>query len=212
MTHCNYLPFRVVCAAAIATQLLSACQSSKKIMDDPVPVRQVRSVTPKDTSVRIAQHVPAQPTEEDQKSEALKNKYARYLKTTPDNIHNIKLYAFIDEWLNTPYLWGGSTKKGIDCSAFVQRLYADVYNIIVPRTSITQFYTNRVEAFKDKNYLHEGDLVFFRTIKGTEVSHVGFYLSNHRFVNASSSKGVSIGNLEDAYWKTKFVAAGRIKQ
>lgn len=143
---------------------------------------------------------------------ALKEKYAKMLHTTPDNIHNVKLYQFIDEWYGTPYLWGGTTKSGIDCSAFVQKLFAAVYNITIPRTSIEQFFTNDVEPFANTKYLSEGDMVFFRTIKGTIVSHVGFYLCNNKFVNASSSgRGVSIGDLSSDYWKERFVAAGRIK-
>lgn len=186
--------------------LLSACHSAHKInTPPPEPV----SIKP----VIVERKKVDQPVvKEDTAVVILREKYARFLETTTTSIHNIELYKFIDEWLYTPYLWGGATKKGIDCSAFVQRLYADVYHINVPRTSVEQFFTQRVEPFKNPRYLQEGDLVFFRTIKGTIVSHVGFYLSNDRFVNASSSSGVSIGNLKDPYWKMRFVAAGRIKE
>lgn len=203
----------IMCALLYFALMSVSCSSAKKMEtsahDYDLSTKDI--LLPDDQTQDTAQNslgntVPL----EDAKSVSLKQKYASYLKTTPNNIHNMRLYRFIDEWLHTPYLWGGSTKRGIDCSAFVQRLYADVYDIDVPRTSIEQFFTGRVEAFKNKEFLHEGDLVFFKTIQGTIVSHVGFYLSNHRFVNASS-KGVSIGNLEDPYWKTKFVAAGRIK-
>lgn len=191
-----------------AMLLLAACHSAHKTTTY-VPQPQPASVQP----VMAEKKPPARPVlKEDSAIILLREKYARYLETTPANIHNIELYRFIDEWLYTPYLWGGTTKKGIDCSAFVQRLYADVYHINVPRTSVEQFFTQRVEPFKNPRYLHEGDLVFFRTMEGTIVSHVGFYLSNDRFVNASSSGGVSIGNLKDPYWKVKFVAAGRIKE
>lgn len=142
---------------------------------------------------------------------ALRNKYAKMLGINPSDIHNIKLYKFIDEWLGTPYLWGGTTKKGIDCSAFVQKLYDYVYDIHIPRTSIEQFFTNDVESFGSARYLSEGDMVFFKTIKGTLVSHVGFYLGNHKFVNASSHGGVCIGDLTNPYWSEKFVVAGRIR-
>ncbi|WP_262915428.1 NlpC/P60 family protein [Niabella ginsengisoli] len=69
----------------------------------------------------------------------LKNKYATFLKTRPDKITDVNLYAFIDEWLYTPYLWAGTTKNGIDCSAFIQRLFSDVYKIRIPRHPFSNF-------------------------------------------------------------------------
>jgi murein DD-endopeptidase / murein LD-carboxypeptidase len=142
----------------------------------------------------------------------LKVEFGKRLSVSPDSILNGDLYAFIKQWLGTPYLWGGSNEYGIDCSAFVQRLYQQVYNINVPRTSIEQFYTKRVELYSNTKYLTEGDLVFFKTlINSNSVTHVGFYLHNGYFVNASSAKGVSLGNLNDYYWRNKYVACGRLK-
>lgn len=141
----------------------------------------------------------------------LRHKYAGYLSVSEDSISNLTLYKFIDKWLHTPYLWGGTNEKGIDCSAFIQRLLADVYNIEIPRTSIQQFFTRSVEPFSGKHYLTEGDLVFFRTTKGKLISHVGLYLANHKFINAAVSNGVSIASLNDPYWKARYVAAGRVK-
>ena len=142
----------------------------------------------------------------------LRVKYAAWLKTEPDSLQNIALYQFIDKWMHTPYRWGGTDEKGIDCSAFMQRLLQDVYNIPVPRTSVEQFFTKNIEPFHDGHYFAEGDLVFFATIPGKPVSHVGFYLQNRVFVNASSSQGVSLANLDDPYWKKRYVAAGRVKR
>ena len=141
----------------------------------------------------------------------LRVKYAAWLKTDPDSLKNITLYRFIDKWMKTPYRWGGVDEKGIDCSAFMQRLLQDVYNIPIPRTSVEQFFTKNVEPFHDGHYFAEGDLVFFATLPGKPVSHVGFYLQNRVFVNASSSQGVSLANLDDPYWKKRYVAAGRVK-
>jgi cell wall-associated NlpC family hydrolase len=145
------------------------------------------------------------------KNEPLQEKYALYLNVPPAQIQNIRLYQFIDYWMYTPYKWGGNDKKGIDCSAFMQRLLKEVYDIKMPRTSITQFFDKWVDLFDSKRYLAEGDLVFFRTMEDKVVSHVGLYLSNRMFINASSSKGVVIANLDDPYWKRRYVAAGRVK-
>ena len=150
---------------------------------------------------------------ETKKYHELQIQYGKKLSVAPDSIFNIRLYYFINEWMGTRYLWGGNSEDGIDCSAFVQRLYHSVYDVNIPRTSIEQFYTKWVELYKNPKYLKEGDLVFFKTIKNyNAVTHVGFYLHNGFFVNASSSKGVSLGSLNDNYWSVKYVAAGRLKR
>src|SRR5262245_24406590 len=59
----------------------------------------------------------------------LREKYAKMMSVSVDSITNMKLYSFIDEWLNTPYKWGGTDKAGIDCSAFIQKLLSQVYDI-----------------------------------------------------------------------------------
>jgi hypothetical protein len=146
------------------------------------------------------------------KYDSLKIRYGSVLKVKPDQIRNIRLYSFIDEWMYTPYQWGGTSRKGIDCSAFMQRLLKDVYSISIPRTSVQQFHDQWTERFGSKKHLSEGDLVFFSTMEGKLISHVGLYLGNQMFVNSSSSYGVSIASLGDAYWKQRYVAAGRIKQ
>ena len=143
--------------------------------------------------------------------DSIQLKYADFLKVQPDQLRDIGLYHFIERWLNTPYKWGGVDERGIDCSAFLQRLFADVYLIQIPRTSIQQFFTEKVERFKSAKYLSEGDLVFFKTMDDKYISHVGLYLHNDMFVNSSSSKGVSIASLKDPSWKKRYVASGRLK-
>jgi hypothetical protein len=140
-----------------------------------------------------------------------KVKYARMIGVPPDSIKNKKLYSFIEEWINTPYLWGGTDKKGIDCSGFIQKLFQEVYRIDIPRTSVDQFFTQSVDKFRSVKFCHEGDLVFFKTTDDRLISHVGVYLQNNMFVNSSSSKGVSIANLQDPYWKSNYVACGRLR-
>lgn len=144
------------------------------------------------------------------KTAALKRKYATSLEISPEQVTNIALYEFIDHWIGTPYKWGGTDKRGIDCSAFIQRLFDSVYQIQVPRTSLEQFYTNWVDKFRTMSHLSEGDLIFFKTIGNNVVSHVGLYLDNGYFINSSSTNGVSIASITDPYWKRKIVGAGRI--
>jgi murein DD-endopeptidase / murein LD-carboxypeptidase len=185
--------------------LLASCGSSHKAtsQDNTIIVINTQKAAPATT----AETVTSNKTYTD-----LQVKYAGYLNVTPEKITNTRLYTFIDEWLYTPYKWGGMDKHGIDCSAFMQKLLQQVYNIHIPRTSVDQFFHDWVDRFGSAEYLAEGDLVFFKTIKGKLISHVGLYLGNRMFVNSSSSKGVSIGNLDDPYWKAKYVAAGRLKR
>jgi cell wall-associated NlpC family hydrolase len=187
------------------TSLLLSCGTSKKTTGQQqggiITVNSsVQDATAPDPSPATTAHY-----------DTLQIKYARFLSIEPDHIQNMRLYRFIDLWLSTPYKWGGMDAKGIDCSAFMQRLLAEVYGIRIPRTSVQQFFTDWIDKFRSTAYLSEGDLVFFRTIDDKLISHVGLYLGNNRFVNSSSSKGVSIANLKDPYWKRCFVGAGRVK-
>lgn len=119
---------------------------------------------------------------------------------------NKSLYTFIEEWYGTPYRFGGTTRNGIDCSAFTRQLYGDVYNLDILRTSIEQFST---ALFVPKEHLKEGDLVFFK-IHGKRISHVGVYLYDGKFVHASVSQGVVISDLADAYWTRYYAGGGRM--
>lgn len=137
----------------------------------------------------------------------LQDKYSSMINVLPDQISNVSLYKFIDEWYGVKYRMGGTTKKGVDCSAFVQNLYQYVFGVNVLRTAGLQFQSSTmVKSIED---LKEGDLVFFR-IGTSRISHVGVYLKNNFFVHSASSKGVSIANLTNAYWKKYFAGGGRL--
>jgi lipoprotein Spr len=137
---------------------------------------------------------------------ALQVKYAVLLSTPAEEVRNKKMFEFIDDWYGTPYRLGGTTKKGVDCSAFSQFLFASVYGLSIPRTAREQYsLTNRIS----RTELKEGDLIFFNT-RGS-ISHVGVYLQNNKFVHASTSGGVMISDIFDEYWVRKFVGVGRLK-
>lgn len=137
---------------------------------------------------------------------ALQVKYAVLLNTPAEEVKNPKMFEFIDDWYGTPYRLGGTTKKGVDCSAFSQFLFTSVYGLSIPRTAREQYnLTNRIS----RTELKEGDLIFFNTRGG--VSHVGVYLQNNKFVHASTSGGVMISDIFDEYWVKRFVGVGRLK-
>lgn len=136
----------------------------------------------------------------------LQLKYAVAMDATVEMLTNIPLLEVIDRWWGTKYCMGGSTDNCIDCSAFTQVLMRDVYQQTLPRTAQEQFtITEKVEL----ENLREGDLVFFNT-GGRDISHVGVYLLNNKFVHAATSGGVMISDLNDTYWQPKYRGAGRV--
>jgi lipoprotein Spr len=118
---------------------------------------------------------------------------------------NMKLFHFVYDWIGTPYRFGGSSRKGIDCSAFTKELYSEVFNMDIQRSSRDIF--SMVSPVR-RDDLKEGDLVFFK-IHSRRISHVGIYLGNNRFAHASS-KGVAISSLDDTYYRRYFYRGGRM--
>lgn len=137
----------------------------------------------------------------------LQFKYAMLLDVDVEALKNISLLGFIENWIGTHYCMGGSTKRGIDCSAFTGSLLMALYGFAVPRTAREQY---KATQHIRKDELKEGDLVFFNTHGG--VSHVGLYLENKYFVHASTSDGVTISNLDDGYFSKKFICGGRVEE
>jgi len=137
----------------------------------------------------------------------LQFKYAQLMDVDVETITNTKLYEVIDEWWATRYHYGGTSKKGIDCSAFTGALMSQAYNITLPRTAKDQY--GLCEKIQ-RNDLTEGDLVFFNTRGG--ISHVGLYLGNGFFVHSSTHNGVTINSLDDDYYNRKYIGGGRILQ
>ena len=109
-------------------------------------------------------------------------------------------------FLGAPYRLGGATVKGIDCSAFVRKMY-EFFDITLPRTAREQ---STVGKQVDRNELVEGDLVFFRTKK--PIGHVGIYIGNNEFVHASyKAKAVRIDSLDRPYFQKRFQRGMRLK-
>ena len=109
------------------------------------------------------------------------------------------------KYQGTPYVFGGTTQKGFDCSGFTKYVYASS-GISLPRTSFAQFSSGTAVG---KNDLRPGDLVFFSTYaKGA--SHVGIYTGGGRFVHASNpSSGVKTSTLSDSFYSSRYLGARR---
>lgn len=114
----------------------------------------------------------------------------------------------VKSFVGIPYRLGGSTIRGIDCSAFVKKIY-EIFNISLPRTAKEQL---RIGKKVEREELVEGDLVFFKTRRSND-PHVGIYIGNNEFIHASSrSKEVRIDRLDTPYFYTRFIKGVRIKE
>jgi probable lipoprotein NlpC len=121
-----------------------------------------------------------------------------------------KLRTSTETWRGTPYKLGGTSKSGVDCSAFTRAVYKEALAKDLPRTAAEQ---ETLGAPVQRQNLATGDLVFFRT-QGMgpffKSRHVGVYLGGGEFAQASGSHGVVISRLDEYYWNKKYVAARRL--
>ena len=107
-----------------------------------------------------------------------------------------------------PYRFGGTTRRGIDCSAFVGAVYR-AHGVSLPRTAREQFTRGEKIPFEE---MEAGDLVFFHTTRAG-ISHVGMYLGSGKFVHASSSGGgVRVDSITEGYYRKRFRGARRVKK
>lgn len=129
-------------------------------------------------------------------------------------IHDTKINSLLaeaDSYLGTPYRYGGTTRGGIDCSAFVLSVFSSAMGMSLPRVAAAQAQEGeRIE----KSDLQKGDLVFF-SHSGGRISHVGIVHEvtadgEVKFIHAATSRGVMISPLTDKYWGPKFRFAKRI--
>lgn len=115
-----------------------------------------------------------------------------------------KLVSEAKKHLGTPYKWGGTTPSGFDCSGFIQYAFKKGANVSIPRT-VADIYKTGTKV----SSLKTGDVVFFETYK-KGASHAGIYIGGNQFINASSSKGVSIASMDNSYWSKRYLGAKRI--
>jgi len=109
------------------------------------------------------------------------------------------------KWKGVKYREGGMSKKGVDCSGFVQLTFRNRLGKSIPRTTkALAKYGKKVR----RRSLRPGDLVFFKTRR--KVRHVGIYYGDNMFLHASTSRGVMLSNMDDIYWGERFWQARRV--
>lgn len=126
---------------------------------------------------------------------------------TPADLHHPQRQQLLDhysQWAGTPYRYGGQDRSGVDCSGFIQRVYADLNGTQLPRTTEKQA---RIGSPVKRHQLQPADLVFFKT--GWKQRHAGIYIGNGEFIHASTSRGVMISRLDNPYWDDSWWMARR---
>lgn len=121
------------------------------------------------------------------------------------NVVQSQLESAYSIWKDTPYSLGGESKRGLDCSAFIQIVMRDYFNVRLPRTTREQLKSGM--AINPKHLL-PGDLVFFQT--GRNTYHAGIIIYGGKFMHASTSKGVTISKLSLSYWSKRYIGARRV--
>ncbi|MBU9722629.1 MULTISPECIES: peptidoglycan-binding protein [Bacillaceae] len=116
----------------------------------------------------------------------------------------MNLIADAATYIGTPYLWGGTTGGGFDCSGFIQYMFKK-NNVHLPRTVAEQW--NATTAVSKPKV---GDIVYFETYK-TGPSHNGIYIGNNQFIHSGSSSGVAISSLNNSYWSSRYLGARKIR-
>lgn len=132
--------------------------------------------------------------------------FTKSVKLDVDGVSELKKTAY--SFIGTRYRFGGTTRKGLDCSSFVQHVFREL-DVTLPRTAREQFHVGDAVAPGD---LQKGDLLFFQTYARFP-SHVGIYLGNNKMIHASSrDRRVVISSVDTPYYRARFIGAKRIHE
>jgi len=126
---------------------------------------------------------------------------------TPGGLVKQDIMKSVMKWLGTPYRFGGTSTRNIDCSAFIRQVFREVCEVNLPRTARAQYHVG--EAILQKSNLEFGDLIFFHTYSRRYPSHVGIFLGDNLFAHASSTNGVTVSTFK-GYYIRRFIGGKRL--
>lgn len=137
------------------------------------------------------------------KALGITKKASSQVKTASTNTSS-NLVRVAKKYKGVPYVWGGSTPKGFDCSGYLNYVFSKGAGINLPRT-VADIY----KQGKKVSSLQAGDIVFFQTYK-KGASHAGVYLGGNKFIHSSSSSGVTVSSMNNSYWSKRYLGAKRM--
>lgn len=129
----------------------------------------------------------------------------KMISVSPYNEVQASLRQAYRDWKGTPYVLGGRSASGVDCSSFVGIIFDDYFGVDLPMNTRAQL--NRGQGVRRVS-LRTGDLVFFRT--GRKTLHVGIMVEEGEFLHASTSAGVTMSSIYDNYWSNRYLGARRV--
>jgi len=140
----------------------------------------------------------------------LKEKYSIILGIKPEELNNYKFYDFIDRWIGTPYSSKGFTMDSLNIGPFTSALYEYAFKRNLPSTPLGIFKSPEINLFTGREFLKEGDILFFRNEKDTAIGDIAIYLRNNKILVSSISQGLIISNFNSDYFQLSYVSAGRL--
>ncbi|SES20186.1 peptidoglycan-binding protein [Salipaludibacillus aurantiacus] len=120
------------------------------------------------------------------------------------SFNTMNLIADASNYIGVPYVWGGTTASGFDCSGFIQHVFRN-NGVNLPRTVAQQW-----DATRPVSKPQVGDIVYFTTYRAGP-SHNGIYIGNNQFIHSGSSTGVTITSMDNSYWSPRYLGARRAK-
>ena len=153
-------------------------------------------------------HIERRPSPRNQKKIVQKS-FERIKKIEKENrdFRLRKLFYPIKAYIGTSYKFGGDTRRGMDCSGFVYKVFQESFKMKLPHNASQQFSRSTRISTSD---LRLGDLVFFSINRNGSIGHVGIYLGSNYFAHASTNYGVIVSSLKEKYYQSRYVGAGRV--
>lgn len=200
-------------ATVICTMFITSCSSLTPVSE--IKEYSVKTIVPQarlmDTQTKLINKRAALEVEPLEIKEEASMIVLNNVLDETNNLFTEFLLKEAETYIGTPYRYGGTTRSGIDCSAFVRSVF-ESFNMNLPRVSADQ----AKEGFRiSTDEAREGDLVFFATRGGSRVSHVGIIHGRDgngilQFIHSSTSQGVIVSSLNDNYWGKRFLYVKRV--
>lgn len=194
----------------ISAVLMTGCSTGSSISKDEREIKKEKNVSGNNEDQIVSTNALTEKSSIDKENlESLSSSLERFMVESDllSNADKDELMYKVIEYLNTPYRWGGTSKSGIDCSAFVQTVMYQSLGVLLPRTSLEQSSVGETVAREDLKF---GDLLFFDTMNKGRTTHVGIYLEDGYFVHSGSRTGVAVASLDSDFYSRVFLHAKRV--